>query len=302
MDYRLLLINPEGALYDSNGQLPENVITTVKEAQSKYGLKVALVTYNTLQELFPLSETLGLEENEGYLVCPPEEVVYICHTQRTIPLEGNNLVKFFMNKLDLLQDEIAAVGADEVDAEMIQTAGMGVAMAQASEPLKTCAQYVTLTCDEEGIVHFIDKYIRNNTSGIPYSIEEINSLLKNTLISRLGITATIVADGYVEMTMPVDNWTSQPLGILHGGANLALAETAAGLGSMVLADKGTVQVGIQVSGYHVGRALVGDTMRCEARILHKGKSTHVWGVEIYSIKSNKLIHTARVLNSIIKIR
>lgn len=121
-------------------------------------------------------------------------------------------------------------------------------------------------------------------------------------MARLGMTATIVAENYVEMTMPVDSWTAQPLGILHGGANLALAETAAGLGSMAIIGKDKTQVGTQVSGYHVGRAVVGDTMRAEARLLHGGKTTHVWSVEIYSVNTNKLIHTARVLNTILKLR
>lgn len=302
MKYKLLLINPEDTLLSHESSFSEETKRSLLEVQEKYGITLVLVGYCAISELLPLAECLQLSEYGGYLLSPTEGILVNCHTERKVRFEARNIVAFFMDKLDLLAEEIIAIGAQLVDAEMIQSAGMGVAMAQAAEPVKRVAQYITYSQEEGGVEHFIDKHIRNNTSGIPYTIEEINMLFKNTLMARLGISATIVTENYVEMTMPVDSWTAQPLGILHGGANLALAETAAGLGSMVLIDKDRIQVGTQVSGYHVGRAMCGDTMRAEARILHCGKTTHVWSVEIYSVKSNKLIHTARVLNTIIKVR
>ena len=92
------------------------------------------------------------------------------------------------------------------------------------------------------------------------------------------------------------------MGILHGGASLAFAETLAGLGSVAIANEGEIQVGMQVSGYHVSSTVVGDTVRGVATILHKGRSTHVWNVDIYSTQSGKLICTCRVINSILKKR
>ena len=61
-------------------------------------------------------------------------------------------------------------------------------------------------------------------------IELINQFAKNTMVENLGIRFTAVGEGWVEATMPVDHRTSRPGGLLHGGANLALAETIAGLG------------------------------------------------------------------------
>lgn len=302
MKYKLLLINPQGTLTTSDGSLCPKSLKSLLEVQAKYGITLVVVGYSSLNELLPLSEKLQLKQYGGYLISPQEGELYNCHTEKKVAYKDANMVTFFMDKLDLLAEEIIAIGAHLVDAQMIQSAGLGVAMAQADEQLKSIAQYVTYSSDDGGVEHFVDKYIRNNTSGIPYTIEEINKMFANTLMARLGMTATIVAENYVEMTMPVDSWTAQPLGILHGGANLALAETAAGLGSMAIIGKDKTQVGTQVSGYHVGRAVVGDTMRAEARLLHGGKTTHVWSVEIYSVNTNKLIHTARVLNTILKLR
>ncbi|MDP4206148.1 MAG: hotdog fold thioesterase, partial [Bacteroidota bacterium] len=73
------------------------------------------------------------------------------------------------------------------------------------------------------------------------SLEELNDRSKNTLVSNLGIEYTEVKQGKVIAQMPVDERTKQPMGILHGGASLALAETVAGLGSMCLIDINTQQ-------------------------------------------------------------
>ena len=79
--------------------------------------------------------------------------------------------------------------------------------------------------------------------------------------------------------MPVNHNTRQPFGVLHGGASLALAETVAGLGSMVLAKPDETIAGMQVSGNHVASAHEGDTVRAVATIIHAGRSSHVWNVD-----------------------
>ena len=56
------------------------------------------------------------------------------------------------------------------------------------------------------------------------TIETLNKLSINTLVSHLGIAFTEVGDNYLRATMPVDRRTFQPLGLLHGGASVALAE------------------------------------------------------------------------------
>src|SRR5512133_1185050 len=101
-------------------------------------------------------------------------------------------------------------------------------------------------------------------------VEMLGHYLKNTMIEHLGIRFTSFGEGWVEATMPVDHRTSRPGGLLHGGANLALAETVAGLGSMLTVDINEFDVrGIQVSANHTGGATSG-TVFARAEILHPG--------------------------------
>lgn len=82
-----------------------------------------------------------------------------------------------------------------------------------------------------------------------------------------------------QATMTVDESNCQPYGLLSGGASLALAEELAGVGSIALCpDK--LCVGMNVSGNHVAPARLGDTVTATARIIHQGRTTHVWQVRI----------------------
>ncbi|MGE0020027.1 MAG: PaaI family thioesterase [Draconibacterium sp.] len=130
-------------------------------------------------------------------------------------------------------------------------------------------------------------------------IEQINQFAKNTLVEALGIEFTAIAEGMVKATMPVDHRTHRPGGILHGGASLALAETLAGLGSMLMVDIQVMDVkGIQVSANHTG-SISGGQVLATAKLIHKGNQTHVWDVSIES-ESGRLISTQRVTNLIVE--
>jgi uncharacterized protein (TIGR00369 family) len=131
------------------------------------------------------------------------------------------------------------------------------------------------------------------------SLENLNEVRKNTLVGNLGIEFTYVSVDKVEATMPVDNRTCQPFGILHGGATLALAETVAGLGSLVNCKDDETLVGVQVSGNHISSAREGDTVKAVATIIHKGRTSHVWNVDVYT-SAGKLVSSVRVLNNILK--
>jgi len=134
---------------------------------------------------------------------------------------------------------------------------------------------------------------------ISTSIELINQYAKNTMVDHLGICFTAVGEGWVEASMPVDERTFRPGGFLHGGANLALTETLAGLGSMLIVDIKEFDVlGIQVSANHTGSVDRG-TVYARAEIVHAGIQTHVWNVEIKS-EAGKLISSGRVTNMIVK--
>ncbi len=134
-----------------------------------------------------------------------------------------------------------------------------------------------------------------------YTLQELNERSRGTLMECLGICYTHASEGHIEATMQVDERTCQPFGILHGGATLALAETVAGLGSMLLIGEDECSVGMQVSGNHLSSAKVGDTVRAVATLIHHGRSTHVWNIDVLAA-SGKPVSTVRVTNSIMKKR
>ncbi len=118
--------------------------------------------------------------------------------------------------------------------------------------------------------------------------EELNAINKGTLMEQLGIEYLEISDGYVKGKMPVDNRTKQPMGILHGGASLAFAETLASLGSLALVDPDKFDIrGASLTANHVG-AITQGWVTGEASLLHKGKMTHVWDIEIKNETGTKV--------------
>ena len=131
------------------------------------------------------------------------------------------------------------------------------------------------------------------------TLEELNNFNENTLMAQLGIEYLEAADGYLKAKMPVDKRTKQPLGILHGGASLALAETIGSMGSALIVDMEKYDVrGASISANHVG-SISEDYVYGEARILHRGKYTHVWDIVI-SDKNGRKISISRLTNMIIE--
>ena len=130
-------------------------------------------------------------------------------------------------------------------------------------------------------------------------IDLINQFTRKSLLGSLGIEFTKIEKGLIEGEMLLSDKNSRPDGILHGGANLALAETLAGLGSMLMVDFKEFDVlGIQVNGNHTGTLKNGKAL-ASAKIIHEGKQTHVWNVDVKN-QDNKLISSARVTNIIVK--
>lgn len=130
------------------------------------------------------------------------------------------------------------------------------------------------------------------------SPEEVNTANSHTLMGTLGITFTHLSPGRIEAEMAVEKRSCQPFGLLHGGATLALAESVAGQGSMMLCGKDEVAAGVQVSCNHVSSAREGDSVHAVGTLLHQGRSSHIWNVDIFT-SADKLVSTVRVTNSIL---
>ena len=212
-----------------------------------------------------------------------------------------NTLGALLEHLGVTREEVIAVGDGVCDVTMLQLAGMGVAMGHSQDSVKVCADYVTASNEEDGVALAVEKLILAEVRAAEVPLDLLNERARHALMGNLGIQYTYASDERVEATMPVDYRTRQPFGILHGGATLALAETVAGLGSMIICESDEIVVGMQVSGNHISSAHEGDTVRAVATIVHKGRSSHVWNVDVFT-STNKLVSSIRGVNSVIKKR
>jgi len=132
------------------------------------------------------------------------------------------------------------------------------------------------------------------------SLEQLNDFNKNTIIELLGIEVVHFDENSISARMPVDKRTHQPLGLLHGGASVVLIESLGSVGSSLLIDlEKEYPVGLEVNANHIGSARSGNVIGI-AKILHKGKKTHVWTVDIKDEESGRLICTGRLTVMIVQ--
>ena len=138
-------------------------------------------------------------------------------------------------------------------------------------------------------------------SSYEINLDRINAGNRDTLMASLGIRFTHLSPGRCEAVMAVEKKVCQPFGILHGGATLALAETVAGQGSLMLCSEEEVPAGIQVSGNHLSPAKEGETVHAVGTVLQKGRTIHIWHIDV-TAGDGRIISTVRVVNSILKRR
>jgi 1,4-dihydroxy-2-naphthoyl-CoA hydrolase len=119
-------------------------------------------------------------------------------------------------------------------------------------------------------------------------VEAVNALRTTTLMGALGMEITVIKEGYIEATMPVDARTHQPYGLLHGGASAALAETIGSFGSHLLVEKeGGIAVGVELNINHLKSKRHG-LVTGKGTIIHQGRSSHVWNIEICDENGGRL--------------
>lgn len=110
--------------------------------------------------------------------------------------------------------------------------------------------------------------------------------LEKTLLGSLGIKVISLEKDRVEMTMPVDERTHQPAGFLHGGASVALAETAASVGATLHVDLTEYDVfGIEINANHIKSKRDG-IVTAIAKPVHVGRRTMVWNIDIQDEEGN----------------
>lgn len=113
----------------------------------------------------------------------------------------------------------------------------------------------------------------------PISLDMLNASSKNTLIKHLNIVYTELTENSISATMPVCHFTHQPLGMLHGGASVVLAETLGSVAANFSVGEEAYCVGLDINANHV-RAMRTGSVIGTATPLHMGISTQVWQIEI----------------------
>lgn len=127
----------------------------------------------------------------------------------------------------------------------------------------------------------------------PVTLEELTISRAETMVDHIGIVFTSIGDDFLCATMPVDRRTRQPMGIMHGGASCALAETVASIAANFCIDPAQkVCVGLEINTSHVKMVKEG-FVTATARPLHLGKSTQLWEVPIVD-EEGRLVSTTRL--------
>lgn len=114
------------------------------------------------------------------------------------------------------------------------------------------------------------------------SLAQLNNTKHQTMVTHLGIEFTGIGDDFLEATMPVDHRTIQPMGLLHGGANVALAETLGSLAASLTVDQEKqAVVGLEINANHL-KSVRSGKVKGIAKPIHIGKSTQVWEIKIFN--------------------
>jgi 1,4-dihydroxy-2-naphthoyl-CoA hydrolase len=132
-----------------------------------------------------------------------------------------------------------------------------------------------------------------------YELKDIVWMAKDTMMEALGMELTEIGPEFLSGRMPIDKRTVQPMRILHGGASVALAETLGSIGSYMVIDTETHYcVGQVITANHL-RPGKGGFANGVARILHKGRTSHIWNIDITD-DEGKLLCVCRLTMAVVK--
>jgi 1,4-dihydroxy-2-naphthoyl-CoA hydrolase len=121
---------------------------------------------------------------------------------------------------------------------------------------------------------------------------------KNTLMETLEIDYIDAGEGFLTAKMPVNSRVHQPMGLLHGGATVALAESVGSAASIMFINPEKQEVrGIEISANHLRSKREG-TVFCTAKIVHQGRSVHLWEIRIVD-EMDRLISLCKLTNMIL---
>src|SRR5215510_15881847 len=113
----------------------------------------------------------------------------------------------------------------------------------------------------------------------PVSVESLTAIHVNTTVAHLGIEFLEVGEDFIRARAPVDARTRQPMGILHGGISVLLAESLGSCGAAFSSPAGQRAVGLEINANHL-RSVTDGWVVGVGRPFHVGRSTQVWQIEL----------------------
>ena len=131
-----------------------------------------------------------------------------------------------------------------------------------------------------------------------FTIETLNERGKGCGVEHMDVQITKVEENAIYATMPVDHRTKQPMGILHGGSSVFLAESLGSLAANLTVDDGHYCVGQEINANHLKSARSGH-VTAKATPFHLGRSSQVWSIEITNEKG-QMICISRLTMAVLK--
>ncbi len=142
---------------------------------------------------------------------------------------------------------------------------------------------------------------RSSIFTVPVTVEDINTtqIIEGQMARHLGIEMTEIGPDYMIARMPVDHRTIQRIGIMHGGASLALAETIGSIAASYCIDRdNSFIVGQEINANHI-RSVRKGFVHAKATPLHLGRNSHVWDIKITN-DEGKLVCVSRFTVAVLK--
>ncbi len=129
------------------------------------------------------------------------------------------------------------------------------------------------------------------------TLEALNSMGEGNMVGLLDIRFERITDDALEATMPVDNRTHQPFGLLHGGASVVLAETLGSVAGYLCTESEHKVVGVEVNANHI-RSVKTGRVRGVCRALHTGARHQVWQIDIFD-EQDRLCCSSRLTTAVV---
>ncbi|MBP6121116.1 MULTISPECIES: hotdog fold thioesterase [Providencia] len=130
-----------------------------------------------------------------------------------------------------------------------------------------------------------------------FNLQQLAEMSKTCMLGHLGIEITAFGDDYLEGTMPVDERTKQPFGLLHGGASVVLAESLGSIAGYLCSEGEQRVVGLEINANHV-RAARSGVVKGVCKPIFLGRRQQVWNIEIFN-EQGKLCCTSRLTTAVL---